>query len=1621
MALSLKDLSQKLKERFSLQNIKSQAQAVPQVIRQNNFTSPNTSRPFDNAVSYIIGPGAKALFNPQSTEGRFARGLYEGSKRIVEPVTKNIQTAALTLGSGLNTKLAGMDFLPDSFQRRQANIAQTQAESALQDRRNRGLEGSGFTSGGAKTAFSGLGAAARPALAAYGLGNPALAATSALFSGGLSGGISALTGSKNVAGDVGSAVAYSPVYAGIGRLFNPLEEKVANAAVGKGGNFLARGLVKGSIFGGANFAEDEVLTRLLEGRDPTSQERITSFGVGLLAGLSGETGSAIKRSLKGKVPKDQVETAARQFVRDEVGRFAKQKRVRAKEPVFYGDIREQLGLPRDGDYRPEDLPDAVREGGFFSIGKAKDAPIEQNFVASPRSAEFDQYQARLRQQGASNIPQVGNKIEGVIPRSESTGIQPGQVAMSRQAEVDRLNTLRAASMQPQASLGKRINTDLQNIQGRFLKRTGLSPDDVSDSFAKRRETQGGYIQLGSSSKLKSVPLFKGDSGFDLPKDINAKTVMEIGPSGRPYHQSFLERAVANKDPKLMQKVLDAIPDERVKQEQLKLFGGILERLNPTQASKSAQAGLYDAKKPLYVDESGKNIVKEVGDYKIAANDLDNPTYLTVWKDGKQVGSLRTANKANGLDDYVQIGNVEVKPSEQGQGLATELYKTLADYLPQGKKGIAGYGPDIAAKKAIPRIYQKLGGSYDEATGNYIFNKPNVAQQPLGDTTRINDSERGSIQLGPEKLNTLLSGKQNQIPSQTSDDIISQGRKQIGSTQNKPDRSVKQTVDDIYTQWVDRYNPITKASEKVKGVLKLKGAELRPEADPSVLVRRLTGAGGIADYKYRTELKPIVDQMDNLKIDKLDMDVYLANKRLAGFGEIGREVKGSDPVKAKQIVNALETKYGSNISQVADQLYKYQNKGFQEMIDAGFISPEAGKIIQSQNPDYAPLNRVMDEMDNYLGLPTRKTMQGSQPIQKLKGSERLIDSPLENIIANTFKQRAAIEKNRVAKSLVNLQQIADLGFSKVSKSGDDVITVWNNGNKEYWRVGEEIASTAKGLNEENMNSLLKIFTAPARLLRQGATGRNPDFMIPNIVRDQLDAGVTSRYGYIPFIDYLSGLKSMIANDDIYNKWQQSGAKIDLGEMSGRKTIQASFDTTKQKAGLFKWVGSALDTMGKYSEQPTRVGLFKKAYKNTGNELLAMMESRDATVDFARMGSKMKVANSIVPFLNVGVQGFDKLIRATKNNPAKVALNASIYGALPAVMTVLYNLVNFKDEYAEIPQYEKDSNFVLVTGRNASGTVDYLSVPKGNVLPLITNPIQSFLAFTSKNSQQTFNEFATQFLSSALPVVGDGQSLKEVGVKTIGSNLPQLIKPITENLVNKSFWKYNTDTEQTKEIVPSYLQKKAPYEQSYEWTPKAYKAIGSVLNVSPLQVQNLMEGYLAGYTKIPAQIVDGLFNISKGKPIETNQTPILRRFVKETYPSSNKKPVVQQEAPGLMERITGKVSAAEDTLPTNPNDFKVLYQSAQNKIDGYKDNSSKIRTGLKDNQTLQEAQAELVEAKNMIRRMETENPEMVYKVGLDVYESGGGKTTIERADWAEKWLKNSKDQSQYDSWYKEMLEK
>lgn len=528
--------------------------------------------------------------------------------------------------------------------------------------------------------------------------------------------------------------------------------------------------------------------------------------------------------------------------------------------------------------------------------------------------------------------------------------------------------------------------------------------------------------------------------------------------------------------------------------------------------------------------------------------------------GATVADINLVTDIEGAWKKLKGGNVKVPSVDRMIGDIKDAYSGINTQLDMASKGLkigltgeskpvanAGLASEEVNKVANNLIKNNPGLQLKEAEAmarDVIsarpFNKPSVAQPNMADMNPASKVKAGAQatsplltpQVGEEAASLLKSGQSSsktaqrqllQIANKGSqvsepqpyDDIIAQARKTIGETKQKPGKNLSETASSLYTDWVDRFHPITKLSKIAEDTVKGQKAQLRPEANPRYLLKRFLGMGGIAQQRFDSEFKPILKQIDNLGIDKTDVDAYLKARRDIGFGSVGRNIIGSDPVQAAKVAAAYEAKH-PELSKVADQLYSYQAQGFDELVRAGFLNVDQAATIKRLNPDYAPFERVMDEVDNYLGMPSQTVQQATSPLKKLKGSERQILSPIESMIANTFKQRAAIEKNNVAKSIVGLGDVIGEKFTTSPTQTDNTIAVWENGKRAYYDVGNEIARSVKGMNEEQSNTLLKILSAPSALLRQGATGRNPDFMIPNIVRDQFEAAINSKYGYVPVV-------------------------------------------------------------------------------------------------------------------------------------------------------------------------------------------------------------------------------------------------------------------------------------------------------------------------------------------------------------------------------------------------------------------------------------------------------------------------------------------------------------------------
>ena len=116
---------------------------------------------------------------------------------------------------------------------------------------------------------------------------------------------------------------------------------------------------------------------------------------------------------------------------------------------------------------------------------------------------------------------------------------------------------------------------------------------------------------------------------------------------------------------------------------------------------------------------------------------------------------------------------------------------------------------------------------------------------------------------------------------------------------------------------------------------------------------------------------------------------------------------------KAIVEKFKDKYSQ-----AEEVYRNHNKAMLEhMAEHGLISSELKDKLIAENPNYAPLQRIMDEAENFSGNSKQLGNLSNQSVVKgLKGSERVVDNPLEATLNNTFRMINEVERNKVARSL-----------------------------------------------------------------------------------------------------------------------------------------------------------------------------------------------------------------------------------------------------------------------------------------------------------------------------------------------------------------------------------------------------------------------------------------------------------------------------------------------------------------------------------------------------------------------------------------------------------------------------
>lgn len=759
----------------------------------------------------------------------------------------------------------------------------------------------------------------------------------------------------------------------------------------------------------------------------------------------------------------------------------------------------------------------------------------------------------------------------------------------------------------------------------------------------------------------------------------------------------------------------------------------------------------------------------------------------------------------------------------------------------------------------------------------------------------------------------------ELPVLTEDQMSAQQKvlSRISMEDQPPPKGM--TLDKMYTALVDDLHPLKQLTKLLTGE-----KPLEVKDDPYQLARLTRGSTGKADTflefgprnfdtlqpvqgaKALTKiLEPVREDLDGLR-------AYAVAKRSLELNARGIET-GVPLEAAKQTVAE-----GKSFEPVFRDLKQYQTHTLQYLRDSGLLSEEAFGKMRDANQDYVPFYRLMDEGGGAPGS-AGKGLSVRAPVKKIAGSQRQIVDPLESIIKNTYLYVQLAERNRALTALADLAESAgDAGAQMMERVptpmrpvtisepevarfmkengidgnadamtvfrprlqalANDEIALYRDGNREIYKVSPDVATAVRALDRESVNLAIKIMAAPARALRAGTT-LSPEFTVRNFIRDQNTAFILNQKGYIPIYDALRGMGSLFKKDEDYQNWLFSGGANSAVVSIDREYIEQKVFKLEGETGLMSksWnvVKSPLEMLRVASEvieNASRIGAYKRATKgesDAGAIFEGGMSSRDVTLDFQRVGAKMRAANMIVAFLNPGVQGLDKTYQAFRDNPGASSFKAAVAITAPSVLLWYAN----KDDsrWKEVPRWQKDMFWIMFTDDHI------FRIPKPPVLGQLFGSIpERALELYAADNPKAFKDLSDTMFQAVTP-----------------NYIPTFALPVIEQFANKSTFTGNP-------IVPSSMEGILPEYQYTDYTTESGKLLGKFAATlpgmrdsslsSPAVIENYIRAWSGQLGMYALKIADQAL-IKSGavpdpvRPVSTlADIPVVKAFVIR-YPGSS----------------------------------------------------------------------------------------------------------------------------------------
>jgi hypothetical protein len=608
---------------------------------------------------------------------------------------------------------------------------------------------------------------------------------------------------------------------------------------------------------------------------------------------------------------------------------------------------------------------------------------------------------------------------------------------------------------------------------------------------------------------------------------------------------------------------------------------------------------------------------------------------------------------------------------------------------------------------------------------------------------------------------------------------------------------------------------------------------RADGQKEFIVESKTGTSLRTVVETLKQAKPIVGNVD--AVNEL-FTTYLAAKRAerVGFNKLSFG-KNITEAQLKAAVQEIESVEGlKDVFEQARAEYNTYNEGLVRFAQkTGALSKEVADTLLASK-DYIPYYRQTNDggVDLIIGgeSPIRIGSVKNQPyLHELVGGDEPIFDFFKSSVQNTNLMVDMSLRNLATKNAVlELVGMDAATISPRPMQGRDIVQFKVNGEDRYARIdtdayGVDADVLVKGMEgiPVQLTGVMRVASIPTKILRKAVT-LSPLYVARQMFRDTLASVVLSGADFTPVLGALKEINTETGKT--LERRGITGGQVFTGTQEDLATIMRSIADGKSGwAQKLAWV----EAKAMQADSLTRRAQYNSYIKQGLSEMEATLASLES-MNFNKRGASPSIhlMNSLIAFTNAQIQGLNVLYRAltgkaTAAEKLRIQTKMLTRGALMVVATWAYAAGMEDDEaYKNATPDQKYNNWFI----RIPGVDEPLRLPipfeVGYIFKALPEALYNMAVHGEAGTEDAKDAFFG-ILRNAIPG---------------GSNygIPQILKPAIEVGLGKSFYT-------GRDLLSFKEQGLMPEAQYRESTSEAAKAAGSLLGVSPIKLEALINGY------------------------------------------------------------------------------------------------------------------------------------------------------------------------------------